>query len=161
MSDQCVGSASRLLLCRQPRPLVHLDARDQAIAAVVRTEDRSFAFLDVGPTLAKSVGDVRLVGARRFISAIRPQIMSRIDSRPPLKDIRVPTLVVSGGADRLISNECSREMAELIPRANLEILAQCCHCADGTAGSVARGDGRVAGIKGGLASGRVATRLLA
>jgi pimeloyl-ACP methyl ester carboxylesterase len=55
--------------------------------------------------------------------------MSRIDSRPSLKDIRVPTLVVSGDADRLISNEYSREMAELIPRAKLEILAQCGHLA--------------------------------
>ncbi len=54
-------------------------------------------------------------------------IMSRIDSRPYLKDIRVPTLVVTGDADRLISNEYSREMAELIPRAKLEILAQCGH----------------------------------
>lgn len=56
-------------------------------------------------------------------------IMSRIDSRPSLKDIRVATLVVSGDADRLISNEFSREMAELIPRAKLEILAQCGHLA--------------------------------
>jgi pimeloyl-ACP methyl ester carboxylesterase len=56
-------------------------------------------------------------------------IMSRIDSRPSLKDIRVPTLVVTGDADRLISNEYSREMAELIPRAKLEILAQCGHLA--------------------------------
>jgi pimeloyl-ACP methyl ester carboxylesterase len=56
-------------------------------------------------------------------------IMSRIDSRPSLKDIRAPTLVVSGDADRLISNEYSREMVELIPRAKLEILAQCGHLA--------------------------------
>jgi len=54
-------------------------------------------------------------------------IMSRIDSRPFLKDIRVPTLVVSGDADRLISNEYSREMVDLIPRAKLEIVAQCGH----------------------------------
>jgi pimeloyl-ACP methyl ester carboxylesterase len=37
--------------------------------------------------------------------------------------------VVSGDADRLISNEYSCEMAELIPRAKLEILAQCGHLA--------------------------------
>jgi pimeloyl-ACP methyl ester carboxylesterase len=54
-------------------------------------------------------------------------IMGRIDSRPFLKDIRVPTLVLSGDADRLISNEYSREMVELIPRAKLEIVAQCGH----------------------------------
>jgi pimeloyl-ACP methyl ester carboxylesterase len=54
-------------------------------------------------------------------------IMGRIDQRPYLKDIRVPTLVLSGDADRSISNQLSREMAELIPRAKLEILAQCGH----------------------------------
>jgi len=54
-------------------------------------------------------------------------IMARIDQRPFLKDIKVPTLVLSGDADMLISNEYSRGMADLIPRAKLEILAQCGH----------------------------------
>ncbi len=54
-------------------------------------------------------------------------IMARIDSRPFLKDIRVPTMVLSGDEDRLISNEYSREMADLIPGAKLEIIAHCGH----------------------------------
>jgi pimeloyl-ACP methyl ester carboxylesterase len=56
-------------------------------------------------------------------------IMARPDSRPGLKDIRVPTLVLSGDADRRIPNEYSREMAEAIPGAVLEIVAQCGHMA--------------------------------
>jgi pimeloyl-ACP methyl ester carboxylesterase len=54
-------------------------------------------------------------------------IMARKDSRPFLKDIRVPTLVLSGDQDLLISNEFSREMAEAIPGAVLEIVPQCGH----------------------------------
>jgi pimeloyl-ACP methyl ester carboxylesterase len=56
-------------------------------------------------------------------------IMARKDSRPFLKDIRVPTLVLSGDQDLLISNEFSREMADAIPGAVLEIVPQCGHMA--------------------------------
>ncbi len=55
--------------------------------------------------------------------------MGRIDSRPHLPDIRVPTLVLSGDQDRLISNEFSHEMAGLIPNATLVIVPQCGHTA--------------------------------
>ena len=66
------------------------------------------------------------VGAEAYLRQ-QAAIMGRIDQRPFLKDIAVPTLVVSGDADRLIPLEGSREMAELIPRAKLEIIAQCGH----------------------------------
>jgi pimeloyl-ACP methyl ester carboxylesterase len=56
-------------------------------------------------------------------------IMARIDQRPHLKDIRVPTLVLSGDQDRLISNEYSKEMASLIPGATLVIVPNCGHLA--------------------------------
>jgi len=56
-------------------------------------------------------------------------VMGRIDSRPLLPTIRVPTLVLSGDDDRLISNVFSREMAELIPHAKLVIVPQCGHMA--------------------------------
>lgn len=62
---------------------------------------------------------------------IRQQIaiIARIDSRPHLKDIRVPTLVLSGDKDMLISNEFSREMADMIPNAKLVIVPDCGHLA--------------------------------
>ncbi len=56
-------------------------------------------------------------------------VMGRIDSRPLLPTIRVPTLVLSGDDDRLISNGFSREMSELIPGAKLVIVPQCGHMA--------------------------------
>lgn len=62
---------------------------------------------------------------------IRQQIaiIARIDSRPFLKHIRVPTLVLSGDKDMLISNELSREMAAMIPGATLVIVPSCGHLA--------------------------------
>jgi pimeloyl-ACP methyl ester carboxylesterase len=56
-------------------------------------------------------------------------IIARIDSRPFLKDIRVPTLVLSGDKDMLISNEFSKEMAAMIPGATLVIVPDCGHLA--------------------------------
>lgn len=56
-------------------------------------------------------------------------VMGRIDSRPHLKDIKVPTLVLSGDEDRLISNDYSKEMADLIPNAALVIVPRAGHMA--------------------------------
>ena len=56
-------------------------------------------------------------------------IIARVDSRPYLKDIRVPTLVLSGDKDMLISNEFSKEMAAMIPGATLVIVPNCGHLA--------------------------------
>ncbi|MBS0528059.1 MAG: alpha/beta fold hydrolase [Proteobacteria bacterium] len=71
----------------------------------------------------------RLDTGREVYLRHQAAIMARIDSRPFLKDISVPTLVLSGDEDRLISNEYSREMADAIPGAVLEIVAQCGHLA--------------------------------
>jgi pimeloyl-ACP methyl ester carboxylesterase len=67
-------------------------------------------------------------GADSFIRQ-QAAIMVRKDSRPFLKDIRVPTLVLSGDKDRLISNEYSKEMADMIPGATLVIVPECGHLA--------------------------------
>jgi pimeloyl-ACP methyl ester carboxylesterase len=56
-------------------------------------------------------------------------IMARIDSRPYLPAIKIPTLVLSGDQDKLISNELSREMAGLIPGATLVIIPDAGHMA--------------------------------
>jgi pimeloyl-ACP methyl ester carboxylesterase len=67
-------------------------------------------------------------GADAFIRQ-QAAIIARIDSRPHLKDIRVPTLVLSGDKDMLISNEFSKEMASMIPGAKLVIVPNCGHLA--------------------------------
>lgn len=54
-------------------------------------------------------------------------IMARVDSRPLLPSIRCPVLVVCGDSDLLTPPECSREIAEAVPHAQLEILPECGH----------------------------------
>ncbi len=53
-------------------------------------------------------------GAAAFVRQTRA-IMGRVDSRPFLKGITVPTLVLTSDDDNVLSNEFSREMAEFIP----------------------------------------------
>ena len=66
------------------------------------------------------------VGPEAFIRQ-QTAIMSRIDSRPSLKEIAVPTLVLTSDMDELVPPAWSREMAELIPGARLVIVPDCGH----------------------------------
>ena len=54
-------------------------------------------------------------------------LIGRPDSRPNLRSIRCPTLVVVGDSDQLTPPELSHEMAEAIPGARLETVATCGH----------------------------------
>ena len=64
------------------------------------------------------------ISAPTPLSASRPPIMSRPDSRPTLAWIKCPTLVLTGDEDNTIPNALSIEMAEGIPGAKLTILAE-------------------------------------
>ena len=68
------------------------------------------------------------VGPEGFVRQQRAAI-GRPDSRPLLKDIRCPTLVLCGRQDQLTPLECSVEMAAGIPGAQLVILEDCGHVA--------------------------------
>lgn len=65
-------------------------------------------------------------GAQQLIGQNRA-IMTRPDARRHLASLRCPVLVVCGDADQLTPPECSREIAELLPQARLETIAQCGH----------------------------------
>jgi len=56
-------------------------------------------------------------------------IMSRPDSRPTLKMIACPTLVICGQDDLITPPELATEIADGIKHAKLEIVAQCGHLA--------------------------------
>jgi len=56
-------------------------------------------------------------------------IMGRPDSRPTLKDIACPTLVICGQDDLITPPELATEIADGIRHAKLEIVAQCGHLA--------------------------------
>jgi len=54
-------------------------------------------------------------------------IIGRADSRPDLPKIKVPTLVIAGADDRLITPDNSKEIADGIPGARLETVESCGH----------------------------------
>jgi pimeloyl-ACP methyl ester carboxylesterase len=56
-------------------------------------------------------------------------IIHRIDSRPFLRDIRCPTLVVAGRDDQLMPVEVLKELADGIPGARLTVIEECGHMA--------------------------------
>jgi pimeloyl-ACP methyl ester carboxylesterase len=74
-------------------------------------------------TILKMAVDTGLEAFKRQEAAI----IGRPDSRPLLASIRCPTLVLVGEQDALTPPERAREIADGIPGARLEIIADCGH----------------------------------
>lgn len=68
----------------------------------------------------------REVGPEGFVRQ-QTAILGRVDSRPMLKDIRCPALVLVGEADTLTPPERAAEMADGIPGAHLVEVPECGH----------------------------------
>jgi len=74
-------------------------------------------------------GNVRM-GRTVGVEALARQlaaVMGRIDSRPSLPAISVPTLVLVGDGDPLIPLDRAEEMATAIPAARLVVVPECGH----------------------------------
>jgi pimeloyl-ACP methyl ester carboxylesterase len=69
---------------------------------------------------------VARAGAGQLIVQNRA-VMSRPDARRHLSELRCPTLVMCGDSDQLTPPECSLEIAQLVPRAELVTVARCGH----------------------------------
>jgi pimeloyl-ACP methyl ester carboxylesterase len=54
-------------------------------------------------------------------------IIERIDSRPSLAAICVPTLVLAGDSDPLMPPDRAKEIAAVIPQARLVVVLECGH----------------------------------
>jgi pimeloyl-ACP methyl ester carboxylesterase len=54
-------------------------------------------------------------------------ILNRIDSRPFLKNIRCPTMVIGGAQDALTPVDITREIADGIPDARYHVIENCGH----------------------------------
>ena len=78
------------------------------------------ALVDIVRTMAGETGPEVFVRQQTAI-------MGRPDSRPTLKQIRCPTLVLVGDADALVSREAAEEMAEAIAGARLVVVPDCGH----------------------------------
>ena len=82
----------------------------------------------VGETaLIQSYMDLILrAGAAQLIAQNRA-LMARSDARLHLPRLRCPLLLICGDADQLTPLECSREIASLVPQAELHVIEQCGH----------------------------------
>lgn len=78
------------------------------------------------PLVATVKAMARNIGRAAFVRQERA-IMSRIDSRPHLPAIRVPTLVLCGRDDALTPIDRHEEIAALVPGARLEVIDHCGH----------------------------------
>lgn len=79
------------------------------------------------PTLVAAVrGMAEATGPARFLGQQRA-IMSRVDSRPRLSAIRVPTLVIRGAHDGITTEAHQAEIAEAIAGARAVTIAEAGH----------------------------------
>ena len=81
------------------------------------------------PVLAGIVGAMALGTGKEAFKRQEQAIIARIDSRPHLKDIACPTLVVAGREDALMPVELLQELAGGIRGARLEVIGECGHMA--------------------------------
>lgn len=79
------------------------------------------------PVLVQTYLDFVLrAGAEQLIRQNRA-VMGRPDARPHLPQLRCPVLVMCGDADQLTPPDCAREIAGLVPGAELVVVPQCGH----------------------------------
>jgi len=101
------GNFDRVVEERIPM-LVHPDRRgDELLLSVIRH-------------MAADTGAERFLGQQRAI-------MGRVDSRPMLGSITVPTLLVRGDHDGITTEAHQHEILGGIPGAHLEVIADCGH----------------------------------
>ena len=81
---------------------------------------------------AGMTGTIESMALAAGTAAFRRQqeaIIHRVDSRPFLKDIRCPTLVLAGREDQIMPVEVLKELADAIPGARLTVIEDCGHMA--------------------------------
>ena len=105
---------------------IELFAQDR-VAEVIEP-NVAFAFHpDNAAALAPAYLDFVLkAGAQQLIRQNRA-VIGRPDARKHLHQIRCPTLVMCGDSDALTPPECSREIAALVPGAELVMVPRCGH----------------------------------
>jgi pimeloyl-ACP methyl ester carboxylesterase len=92
----------------------------------------SYRLIRTGFGPRPSPSQVRFV--RDMAASIPPQVradtfraMRDFDLRPRLPEVKVPALVLAGAHDRLVAPEESRELADMLPRAQMAELAEAGH----------------------------------
>jgi 3-oxoadipate enol-lactonase len=121
----------------EPDSVAAQAGRDAAIARVQQTGAAAYADEMLPRLLAPgSLANLKIAGAARKMMAEQPVdgivgalggLRDRIDNRPTLPMITVPTLVVVGEADVITPPADGRAMAALIPGARLAVIPKAGH----------------------------------
>ena len=80
-------------------------------------------------TITGTIESMALAVGKEGFRRQQEAIIGRADSRPHLKDIRCPALVVAGREDALMPVEILKELADGIPGARLTVIEDCGHMA--------------------------------
>src|SRR5688572_16858715 len=128
------------LLCTNARPdspestenrrrLMALAERDfPAVIAALKQKLLTPAHLE-DASLTGTIESMALAVGKEAFARQQEAIIARVDSRPHLKNIRCPTLVVAGREDQLMPLEVLKEMADGITGARLTVIEDCGHMA--------------------------------
>ncbi|MCA0402069.1 MAG: alpha/beta hydrolase [Proteobacteria bacterium] len=82
-----------------------------------------------------------IVSPEPLVEAFKPGgTLRRLDLRPELKNIRVPTLILAGQKDWICAPEFSEEIHALIPSSRLRIVPDCSHTMRVDAPEILRGE---------------------
>lgn len=79
------------------------------------------------PALVQAYLDFVLGAGAAQLVRQNQAVIDRPDARPHLPHVACPTLVLCGAQDQLTPLECSEEIAQLVPGAQLQVLQECGH----------------------------------
>ncbi|KQP19252.1 alpha/beta fold hydrolase [Pseudorhodoferax sp. Leaf267] len=111
--------------------------REQAIALFEQGRAEEVLRANVAFAFDRQHPDLKALAARYFALILRAgtdqlvrqnrAVIARPDARQHLRQVRCPTLVVTGLADSLTPPDCAREIAGLVPGAELHLVPRCGH----------------------------------
>lgn len=114
------------------RRMENLELAEQQGMAASNYRTMSQACVDFGAVDPLIRAELRDASVELGLEAYRGQlqaIIDRPDTRPMLKLVDCPTLVLVGDQDTVTPPECAREIHEAIPGSRFELIANCGHCA--------------------------------
>ncbi len=122
------------VLERALRFVVESDLSERVLGRDIGRRDLSLSYRVVRWGFGREPSPSHVLFVRDAIASVRPdvraethRVMSEADVASFLPDVRVPSLVVIGGRDRLVDPRESRAMADLLPRGRAVTFADAGH----------------------------------
>lgn len=136
-APQRVAALALLATTAQPENETMRQVRENAIALFQQGRTREVIEPNVGfafhpdhvedPSIARDYLEFVLrAGAGQLVRQNRA-VIERPDARMHLPYVKCPVMVMHGDSDQLVPLDCAREIASLVPHAQLHFVARCGH----------------------------------